>query len=544
MDRPDISSGASATPWLTSASRPIFPLLEEDLEVDVVIVGGGISGLTTAYLLTKEKGLRVAVLEDGAIGSGETGRTTAHLASALDDRFERLIELHGEDGARRAYQSHAAAIDEIEAIAERHRIDCDFERLPGFLFTPPGESTDLLDREFEACPPDRVSGSSLDAPGPAGALRERSLPDVPRPGAVPSAPLSRRVVGGDRAPGGRIFERTRVEDFELGERIKIAARAKGAVTARALVVATNAPFLSRFKFPLRQFPYRSYVVALRVPAGTVTKALYWDTADPYHYLRLQPAEGPGTELLIVGGEDHKTGQPGEDDGNARYDRAGGLGARAGAAGRRAELPLVGAGDGAGRRARVPRSLPDDGRQRLRGDGRFGARDDPRDAGGDDPERPDRGARESLGVALRPGPEHARGDRRAGGRERERRPAVREVADGGDVASTQEIPKGEGRVLRHGLQKRAVYRDEAGGLHTFSAVCPHLGCIVGWNGAEKTWDCPCHGSRFSAKGEVLNGPANSPLQAIRKTPARIKREKKPVARGSSRRGPKSRRRSGG
>src|SRR6185436_12632081 len=133
MTDPDRTSGASDSPWLTTATRPIFPKLEGEEEVDVAIIGGGIFGLSAAYALSLE-GRRVAVLEDGVIGSGETGRTTAHLVSAMDDRFFRLEQLHGEDGARLVWQSHAAAIEKIESIVRKHHIDCDFERLPGYLF--------------------------------------------------------------------------------------------------------------------------------------------------------------------------------------------------------------------------------------------------------------------------------------------------------------------------------------------------------------------------------------------------------------------------
>src|SRR6185503_4499688 len=165
MTDPELTSGDSPSPWLSTASRPIFPKLDGDVEVDVAIIGGGIFGLSAAYFLSQE-GKRVAVLEDGVIGSGETGRTTAHLASALDDRFFRLIQLHGEDGARMGWQSHASAIDKIEAVVRKHKIECDFERLPGYLFPPRGEPADIIDRELEACRRIGVEGVEKQATTP------------------------------------------------------------------------------------------------------------------------------------------------------------------------------------------------------------------------------------------------------------------------------------------------------------------------------------------------------------------------------------------
>jgi glycine/D-amino acid oxidase-like deaminating enzyme/nitrite reductase/ring-hydroxylating ferredoxin subunit len=516
MTDPDLTSGASDTPWLSTASRPIFPKLDKDIEVDVAIVGGGIFGLSAAYFLTQE-GRSVAVLEDGVIGSGETGRTTAHLASALDDRFFRLEQLHGEDGARLAWRSHAAAIDEIEAVVRRHGIVCEFERLPGYLFTPPGERTEILDREFDACRRIGVDGvERLDqsplATGPC--LR------FPNQGQFHPLKYLSGIAEAVVRNGGRIFERSHVEDFEVQDRVKVMARSKGTVTASAMIVATNAPIVSRFKIPLRQFPYRTYVVALRVPSGLLPKALFWDTADPYHYVRFQPFEA-GRGLLLVGGEDHKTGQPGKENGDERYRRleewarervpeageveyrwsgqilepADGL-AFIGPYSDKIYIATGDSGQGmthgtvAGMLLRdliVGRENPwaklyDPHRSTLKGFGEV--------------------ASENLNVLPRYGQWVTRGD----------------------AAGPREVPAGEGRVVRRGLKKLAVYRDEQGGLHTMSAVCPHLGCIVAWNGAEKTWDCPCHGSRFAAEGQVLNGPANTDLKILRKPPTRIKTTK--------------------
>ena len=517
MNRPESTSGASDTPWLVPAPRPTYPPLNEDLEVDVAILGAGISGLSAAYYLSQE-GRSVAVLEDGLVASGETSRTTAHLASALDDRFHRLIQLHGADGAKLAYESHETAIDEIERIVRKHAIDCSFQRLAGHLFVPPGESLDILDQELEACREigfkgvEKRSGVSLDSYDLGPCLL------FPRQGQFHPLQYLRGLAEAVVQRRGRIFERSHVDDFEAGDRIKIAVGNRGAVTASAMVVATNSPIVSRVKIPLRLYAYRTYVVAMRIRKEAVNPGLYWDTADPYHYVRLQPMDD-ATELLIVGGEDHKTGQPGDASGDERY--------------RRLE---------AWTRERIPQAAevvyrwsgqvmePADALAFI---GRYpGAGENVFVITGDSGHGMTHGTIGGMVVRDliigRPSPWAGIYDP---GRMRAR--ALGEVAaenlnvvpqygkwvTPGEVGSVREVPAGEGRVLRKGLKKVAVYRDDQGQIHKMSATCPHLGCIVGWNGTEKTWDCPCHGSRFSAEGRVLNGPANTDLAPERKAPTR-------------------------
>ena len=151
MSPMDRGSGKSQSVWMTGIELPGFEPLARELDVDVCVIGAGIAGLSVAYGLAKE-GRSVVVLEDGAsIGSGETARTTAHLSNAFDDRYFKVARLHGEEGARLVAGSHSAAIDEIERIVRAEDIACEFERLDGFLFLPPGESPDVLEHEIEAC---------------------------------------------------------------------------------------------------------------------------------------------------------------------------------------------------------------------------------------------------------------------------------------------------------------------------------------------------------------------------------------------------------
>ena len=503
---PEISSGSSNTPWLSEV-HPAYPRLTKELAVDVAVIGGGIAGLSIAYQLARA-GKSVAVVEDGAIGSGETGRTTAHLASALDDRFSRLEQLHGAVGAQLAYLSHKSAIDEIEHIVKDEEIECEFRRLPGYLFSPPGETPELLDQEFE----------TLTRLGIRGV---RSLERAPIPG-FDTGPCLRFADQGQFHPqkyliglakavqrhGGRIFEKSHVDDFVDGKLITVKVKDGGQVTASSLVVATNAPILSRVKIPLKQFAYRTYAVSFELPKGEVPVALYWDTADPYHYVRT------AGKALIVGGEDHKTGQPHDEGGMERFLKL--------AEWTRMRFPMVGEviDRWSGQVMEPADGLAYIGRYKNAGENYFIAT-------GDSGHGMTHGTIAGLlirdQILGRPNPWEKLYD--------PERTTLRSIGDviaenlnvlpqygkwltSGDGGSAKDLEPGEGRVFRQGLKKVAVSCDENGHLCALSAVCPHLGGIVVWNETEKTWDCPCHGSRFSAEGKVLNGPANTDLPKAR------------------------------
>jgi glycine/D-amino acid oxidase-like deaminating enzyme/nitrite reductase/ring-hydroxylating ferredoxin subunit len=497
-------SGSTVSVWMETAAAPSRPALATDMTADVCIVGAGIAGLTTAYLLANE-GRSVVVVDDGPIGGGETSRTTAHLVNALDDRYFEIEGMHGEKGARLAAESHTAAIDRIEAIVDREEIDCEFERLDGYLFVPPGESTEVLDKELDAThragliEVERVERAPLEGFDTGNSLR------FPRQAQFHPLKYLNALARSIEKKGGRIFNKTHVEEFKDGTPSQVTTDQGLVVSAGAIVVATNTPVNDWVAIHTKQAAYRTFVIGLRVPKGSVTRALYWDTPDPYHYVRLQNA---GTdEVLIVGGEDHKTGQA--DDADARFARlevwtrerfltAGEVEFRW--SGQVMEpidsLAFIGRNPGdkniyvvtgdsgngmthgtiAGilltdliqERENAWETLYDPSRVSFRAAKEF--------------------AKENLNVVAQYG----------------------DYATGGDVDNVREIAAGAGALITQGLKKVAVYRDSHGGLHRCSAICPHLGCIVDWNSTEKTWDCPCHGSRFDPYGKVLNGPAISAL----------------------------------
>ncbi len=516
----DHTSGTTQPIWLGTAEVPSFAPLTADTTADVVIVGAGIAGLTTAYLLTQE-GRRVVVLDDGPILSGETGRTTAHLANALDDRFYRLEKLFGEDGARLAAEAHGAAISTIERISKTENIACDFRRLPGYLFVGAGCDENELDQELEAALRAGLPGVRLQAEsGQAGVRWAGPCLVFPQQAQFHVVKYLVGLARAIEAKGGRIYAHSHVAEVQGGDASDALVRLTAGPVVRAphIVVATNVPFNDRVVMHTKQAAYRSYVVAHRVPAGSIAPGLYWDTADPYYYVRLQKtdAEGEfaGDDLLIVGGLDHKTGQPDTEpirkfDALTDWARAhfDGLGARAYAWSGQVLEP----NDALGYAGRNP--LDSANIYLITGDSGHGM------------------THGTLGahiitdlICKRPNPWAALFDP---GRVTVKASSLKEFArenanvaasytdllTGGDVASPEEIKAGEGAVLRRGLTKIAAYRDDAGQLHECSAICPHLGCVVAWNGAEKSWDCPCHGSRFAATGALLAGPANEGLARV-------------------------------
>ena len=508
-------AGQSISVWMATAKVPRFSKLLTNEQAHVCIVGAGIAGLTTAYLLGRA-GKSVIVLDDGPIVSGETERTTAHLVSALDDRYLDLERLHGEKGARLAAESHSAAIDQIERIVREEHIDCDFERLDGYLFVPPGESSEILEREMAAAQRAGLTDVQMVSRAPITPFDTGPALRFPRQAQFHPLKYLAAVAQAIMRDGGRIYTETHAVKIEGGESARAETRDGQTVTAGAVVVATNTPINDVLAIHTKQAAYRTFVIGATVPAGSISKGLYWDTPDPYHYVRLSPSLSVGSEVVIVGGEDHKTGQA--DDAEARYVRLEEWA--------RARFPMMTdiAFRWSGQVMQPVDGLAFIGRNPM---------DEPNVyiATGDSGNGMTHGT--IAGILLTDlihGRENAWSTLYEPSRKtlgalgtfaKEALNMAAQYADWvtpGDVKEDVLIPPGSGAVVRHGLKKIAVYCDDAGQLHERSAVCPHLGGIVAWNHSEQTWDCPCHGSRFDKFGKVLNGPAMTNLPPAEEPPA--------------------------
>jgi glycine/D-amino acid oxidase-like deaminating enzyme/nitrite reductase/ring-hydroxylating ferredoxin subunit len=503
-------SGQSDSIWTATTSTPRRAPLGANTQADVCVVGAGIAGMTTAYLLARQ-GKSVVVLDDGPVGGGQTRQTTAHLSDAIDDRYFEIERLHGREGARPAAESHGAAIDRIEAIVREERLDCDFERLDGYLFLAPGNSEQILDRERDAAHRAGLTNVERLPQAPLESFDTGPCLRFPRQGQFHPLRYLAGLAAAIERHGGRIFTGTHVESLEGGKAATVRTAGGPVVSAESIVVATNTPINDRVAIHTKQAPYISYAIGAIVPRGSVAKGLYWDTQDPYHYLRLQALDRDGEDVLIVGGEDHKTGQA--EDQAQRHARL--------AEWTRDRFPMM---------QEVRFRWSGQVMETIDGLAFLGPNplDDPNVyiATGDSGMGMTHGT--IAGILLtdlilgRNNPwsrlyDPSRKTLRAAGEfARENLNVAAQYADwltGGDVGSTEEIPPGAGAVVRHGVSKIAVFRDEHGALHERSAVCPHLGCVVAWNDAERTWDCPCHGSHFDRFGTVINGPANSDLAPL-------------------------------
>ncbi|PUZ28414.1 (2Fe-2S)-binding protein [Chitinophaga parva] len=513
---PQVAGSLHERVWENTVTAPAGRPLAEDLQTEVVIIGGGIAGVSIAYQLATV-GIRTVLLEKGALGSGETGRTTAHLTVALDDRYYEIERIFGKEKARLAADSHRTAIDYIETVCNTENIAAAFERLPGYLFLHPTDDLHSLKKEYDAAIAAGLPVKFVDlVPG----IKPTHQAGIEFMHQATFHPLKYLLGLADAATrkGALLFTHTHVQ----------AIHAEGVVTdkgfrvhARYVVVATNSPVNDKFTMHLKQFAFRTYVIGLRMAKGSLPKALWWDTGDqqadsqipPYHYVRTAPYDDI-YDVLIVGGEDHATGlafenkEPGPD----RYQAL---------------------------ETWARRHFPEAGEVIYRWSGQVlepmdglafighnpGDKDNIFIVTGDSGNGMTHGTIAGLLIPdLIQGKENKWASLYDPARVKffkSGRTWIKEFVGGfieylkeypheADKVKVSAIGVGEGRIIEVGKHKYGVFRDEDNELHVVSAACTHLGCLVKWNPDEQSWDCPCHGSRFSYRGKVLNGPANKDL----------------------------------
>ena len=482
--------------------------LTEDTSCDLVVIGSGIAGLSTAYEAARW-GWKVVVIErQETIGGVMTPRTTAHLSSELDDYYHYLIDAVGEGDARLYHDSQVAAINRVEAICSDEGIEADFVRLDGYLVPAEVAHQADLEKEYETCRSIGVGVEWADkapVPMPEG-TRALSFPDQAR-----FHPLKylRGLVKAIEGRQGRIYGSTvYVDHREEDDSVVLETEAGRHITARAAVFATNSPVNDKVTLHTKQVPNRTYVIAGPVPQGSVVDALIWDTLDAYHYVRLQPL-GPDEDLLIVGGEDHRTGEATDMDRRLQHLEAW----------TRERWPMFGEVRyrWSGQVLEPVDFMPYSGRNP--GNRNIYVHT------GDSGQGMTNGVTGALNIAALLFEQKARF---AEVLDPSRKPKagtslaefltsriddvknLSEYVTGGDVGSADELRPGEGAIIRRGAKKIATYRNEDGALVERVATCTHVGCVVHWNSLEKCWDCPCHGSWFQPDGTVINGPAIKPL----------------------------------
>jgi glycine/D-amino acid oxidase-like deaminating enzyme/nitrite reductase/ring-hydroxylating ferredoxin subunit len=505
----EATNGTSTSVWMATASVPVFSPLQGDIETAVCVVGAGMAGLTCAYLLSRE-GKQVVLIDAMGIGAGETGRTTAHFFPP-DEWYVDIEHSFGADKARLVADSFSKATALVESIAQTEGIECEFERLDGYLYALPENGFKELGKEVDAArragvdvePLARVPGLSFDT-GPCVQYKNQAQ-------FHPLKYLSGLAHAFVRN-GGTIHGGTRALSIDGNKDHQTVTTTHGKIRAGVVVVATNTPFNDRVVMHTKQAGYRTYVIGVRVPKGSVPRILLWDTGDPYYYVRLEtPDPDAGHEILVVGGADHKVGQDIHPE--HRYDEIERWVREHFPMAQSVEYRWSGEvmepSDGPAYLGRNPKD--DKNVYIITGDSGNGmthttigamlltdlimGRDNPWASIYDPARKVKHGISDFVTEQANTLSQYG------------------EWVTGGEVESVQEIAAGQGAIVRDGTSKLAVYRDEGGALHAVSAKCTHLGCVVHWNSAERSWDCPCHGSRFDVNGEVLHGPAATSLEVM-------------------------------
>jgi glycine/D-amino acid oxidase-like deaminating enzyme/nitrite reductase/ring-hydroxylating ferredoxin subunit len=491
--------------WIATTPETAYPALAGEVDVDVAVVGAGITGVTTAVLL-KRAGRTVALLDSKRIVQGATGYTTGKLTSGHGAVYAQLVDSFGEVGARTYAESNQAAIERVFELAVG--IDCDLERKANYVVASTTQERERLEREAQVeaklgLPASFVTETPLPY-GVSGAVRlDGQAQFHPRKYLLGLA----ATIPGD---GSHVFENTRVTQVTQGEPCVVETE-RGNVRAADVVLATHLPFMDRGLFFARAHPHRSYAVAAPIDPDKAPDGMFINAGLPTRSVR---TIRDGERLLLqVGGQGHKPGLAGDEP--ERYDVLGAFlrehWPEAGDVEYRwstqdymsvDRVPLVGPLSRRSKHVYVATGYSKWGMTAgtvaavLLADAILG-RDNPWASFYDSKRFHPRA---SFGKLVR---ENAAAGYRF----------VSQRLARGEKRSPHELAPGEGAVLRVKGLKRAVYKDDSGGVHVLSPVCRHLWCYVEWNAAERSWDCPCHGSRYSGEGRVIQGPTVEDLRRI-------------------------------
>ena len=509
MDPPHPTGNSrSLSYWIDTTGTTSYAPLTADENVDVCVIGGGIAGITAAYLLAKA-GKSVIVVDRERIAMSETGHTTAHLQIVMDTRLADLVPRFGFDATKLAWDSQLEAAQLIESLAQEHRIECELQHLDAYLYSPREKDGKMLEEERRlatkmgyGCEAADPSAIPFPAKHAIRYLDQRKF--HPRKYLLGLAQAATRL-------GVRFHEGTEVSEVEGGTPALVRTRAGNTIKADWVLSCTNTPFQGLETIHTKVMPYRTYVIGALVPRGVFEDVLYWDTLDPYHYTRVE-RKGEN-DLVILGGEDHRVGEVEDtpkawgllwqhlceatDQATLVYKWSGEVIETAD------DLPYIGRIPGRGENELMVTG--DSGTGMTNGTigalmlaervlGRGTPWDELFDA-------------QRITLERNAILEWTKHNVKAGAILAKRSLARSELKD------VAELLPGEGAIMKHHLRPVAVSRAEDGGMCAVSGICTHAGCTVKWNLGERSWDCPCHGSRFAPTGEVLHGPAVKELAPV-------------------------------
>jgi glycine/D-amino acid oxidase-like deaminating enzyme/nitrite reductase/ring-hydroxylating ferredoxin subunit len=498
--------GKPVSLWLATTPETDFPAMSKAISVDVAVVGGGIAGIATAFLL-KQAGVTVAVVEAGRVVESVTGNTTAKIASLHNLIYDYLISQFGEDGARQYADAQTAAIDKIASLVEENKISCDFRRTPAYTYTEEDVDLDQIKAEVKAAtklglPASYVETTPLPFPIKGAVKFENQAQFHPRKYLLA---LAEKLPG----EGSYVFEGTRALEIEVGDSCRVKTN-RGTITAKSVIITTHFPFQDPNIYFAAMHPGRSLVLGCRLD-GPVPEGMYINTGEEMHSFRSNPTED-GDEIWMVGGEKFKTGQGGDIE--ERFKRLE-IYARGRFRVRSIEyrwatqdnftvdrVPYIGKLSTGSKNLYVATGFCGWGMTNSHVAAMILA-----DAvrGGEnpwatlfDPSRfkPVTSAKDFVKENLNVAKEF-----------------MADRVSTPELDGLDKLPAGRGEVVEWKGEKAAIYKDEQGAVHAVSPLCTHMKCIVHWNNAEKSWDCPCHGSRFNFDGKVIQGPANEDLAPV-------------------------------